>query len=299
MPKRSPPNMGVLNSEAPSAAAAGEHDAERASPRGGDSYRRVDAFRLTAFPGHSPARWSEAAVADLKESILELGLLEAPRVWKLDGSETGYLVLTGHRRVRAWQLLALNRLVDRKIKVMVSTELTEREARRIMIAEESHRAEELPVGKAERIAMEFLAMSDELGREPTMEEMAAVLKPQKTAINDSMQIYRALQDPRLEPLIRAADGAGKTLLLKALRAPELSRTVAALEAFASGGASAMRKALAKRSGRPQKSVLRRKQGGGYDLTIRYRPGMLVEDRLAALAELEATKADLEAGPATG
>lgn len=256
--------------------------------------KRVSCFDLLPYPGQPAARYSEAAVADLRESISVLGLLVPPLVWRESG---GYVVLAGFRRVRSWQLLALEGKVSRYIEIDLCVDLTAREARRIVIAEESHREEEFPVAKAERIGIEWLAMAEELGREPTLAEMAAVLKPEKTAISDSLTIYRALQDPRLEPLVRGADGAGKSLLVKALRATDFSRRAAALEAFQNGGKSSMSKVLSPRSGRPHKAVTRHPQGGGYNLTVRFRPSMSAEERALARDALAALLRDIEELPA--
>src|SRR5690606_36002254 len=112
----------------------------------------------------------------------------------------------------------------------------------------------------------------------------------------ALEIWRALQDPRLEPLVRAADNAGKTLLLKALRAKRFSATVRALEAFGEGGAAAMREVLANgKGGRPKKSVTRKHQGddASYDVTIRVRKTMPAEDAQEALDAARAVVADLE------
>jgi ParB-like chromosome segregation protein Spo0J len=285
-----PSDLGVVQN--------GSLEADRITPGGaGVVYshvatvrKRVDCFDLRPFPGQPAARYAPAELASLRESIATLGLLMPPLIWRND---TGHVVLAGFRRARCWQLLALDGLVPRKMDVNICTGITERDARRLVIAEESHREEEYPVAKAERIGAEWLALSDELGRDATMEEMAAVLKPQKTAISESLLIYRALQDARLEPLVRSADGAGKALLVKALRLDDFSRRVAALQAYQQGGRSAMATMLSPRTGRPRKPVTKHPQGGGYDLTVRFRKTMSRVEAAAAQSALTDTLRDIE------
>jgi ParB-like chromosome segregation protein Spo0J len=293
--RQMPPDLGVVQTSDVSAAEPAPITLP-GSRRLKTTRRLRSCFALKPYPGQPLARYRDAAVAPLRKSIMELGLLVPPLVWR---NGTTWIVLAGYRRVRAWQLLALDGLVPDHITVNVCEGITERDARRLVIAEESHREEEFPVARAERIGTEWLAMSEDLGREATLEEMAAILKPQKTTISDALVIYRALQDPRLEGLVRKTDEAGKTLLVKALRLPDFPRRRAALEAFQNGGRGAMSKIVSPRTGRPLKPVTRHSQGSGYDLTVRYRPSMSQEEgalaRCALLTALEDIDALLAAG----
>jgi ParB-like chromosome segregation protein Spo0J len=182
MARQMPPDLGVVHTGNVSAADPQPVFSLPGSGRLTTVRRQLTCFSLKPYPGQPLARYADAAVAPLRKSIVELGLLVPPLVWR---TETTWTVIAGYRRVRAWQLLALDGSVPDHITVNLCRGIGERDARRLVIAEESHREEEFPVAKAERIGAEWLALSEDLGRAATLEEMAAILKPQKTAISDS------------------------------------------------------------------------------------------------------------------
>jgi len=239
-------------------------------------------FRLQPHEDQPADRHSEENVAELMKSIETHGLLQAPLVARRPDGK--YVIIAGHRRIRALQLLVLNgRVKDEKIPVFLRCDLSDADITYMMCSEALHREEMSPVLEARIIGRSWIARSQELGRDASARDLADVLRPGKTAVNDALSIYRALEDPRLGSLVRQADSAGKKLLVKALRAPEFSTRVKALQAFQEGGATAARKVLSSgNGGRPQKPVSRRERGDGYDLTIHLRPTMDVK----ALSEVE-------------
>src|SRR5690606_37739530 len=121
-------------------------------------------------------------------------------------------------------------------------------------------------------------LAGDLGRDPTVRELAAEVPPGRTSVQQLLTIYRALEHPELGRLVRAADKLDKSLLYKVLRASDFSTVRTALEcASAGGGPKDIEAILAPprtRQGRPQKPVVRKERaGGGYDLTLRVRPDM--------------------------
>lgn len=253
-----------------SASSPGEEEA-RTSARP----QKVSATRLSPHPDQPVDRHAAEAVAELMQSIQAHGLLQAPLVMRR-GSK--FVILAGHRRVRAYQLLALDGLVEEKLTIFVRDDLSDADAVYLMCGEAHHRKDFSPVHAATLVGKCWVERSGELGRDASARDLADVLPSGKTCISESMTIYRALKDPRLAPLVRSADSAGKDLLVKALRLPDLSTQERALTSYADGGSPALRKALVTKTGRPQKTVTQRKRGDhGYDLTIRIRKGMAADE----------------------
>src|SRR5690606_8652229 len=116
----------------------------------------------------------------------------------------------------------------------------------------------------------------------------------KSSIHQYLTIYEGLQDPRIGVLVHRMDSEPKSLIRQVLGAKEFSTTLAALEAYAEGGAAEARKVLkARRGGRPEGTVTRQTRGkGGYDLTIRVRSTMSVDEVQRALEALTTVERDL-------
>jgi hypothetical protein len=174
---------------------------------------------------------------------------------------------------------------------------------RLMIAENHHRSEPDVIHDALTIGRYAAVLEERLGREPTVRELAAEIPPGKSAIQESLVIYRGLQDVRLAPLVRQADRLGKSWLAKVLASSEFSTTKYALERAAAGATvQEIREFLEaneakyrrKKGGRSLKSVVRTTRGNWYDLTVRIR-GTMSDDALAeAISETEVLLADLRA-----
>lgn len=260
--------------------------------------RTVAVHKLRAHSLQPPERHSDANVADLVASIQELGLLEPPTVWQR-GNGT-YVILFGHRRVRACQLLAMRGLGNDRVRVFVRDDLSTGEAALLIAAECGHHRQFSPVHTASVIGAAYRTLSSEGKKKISVRRMAAVLPWKKTSVADYLRIDKALQDPRTGALVRSMDKEDKSLLLKVLEQKTFSARLRALKAYQEGGATAVRKVLAgKKGGRPQKVVSLSKRGQGYDMTIRFRKTMSAEaiaEVLAAVSTLEADLGRLERPP---
>lgn len=268
MARRDPERLPTVVARQPS-------DAE-SNGRSKAKLRTVSAFDLKPHWLQPPERHSEDNVRDLLVSIVELGLQEPPQIWLNEQGEM--IILFGHRRVRACQLGALEGRLDKKIKVFVRQDLTEGEAVKLMMAEYAHRVAFSTLHIARLVGETSRHMSIDRDDEISTRKLAAVLPWEKTQVGDYLTIYRALQDPRLEPHVRRADSAPISLLCNMLSQEEFSTRIDALEAYASAGAGAATKVIrsakpVKKGGRPPKTVTQRERGGGYDLTVRIRPTM--------------------------
>lgn len=261
--------------------------------------RTISVFKLQPHEVQPPERHSEENVADLLVSILELGLQNPPHAWrKPDGS---YVILFGHRRVRAWQLGALEGRLPRKIRVFVRSDLDEGEALKLMAAEYCHWKDFSTLHIARLIGETSRYLSIDRDDEISTRKLAAVLPWEKTQIGDYLTIYRALQDPRLAPAVRRADSAPISLLCNILAHEEFSTRLEALQAFAEKGAAAAKEVtrtakVASNGGRPLKAVTRRKRRAGYDVTVRIRPSMSTEQVEEATRALRQALEDLTTIP---
>lgn len=248
--------------------------------------RTVSVFNLKPHPMQPPERHSPENVADLLVSITDLGLQEPPHAWlQPDGS---YVILFGHRRVRACQLGALDGVLGAKIRVFVRSDLSDGDAMVLMAAEAMHKKETDPLHTATLIGQASLQMDPSGQRRLTSRQVAAVLPRGRTFVSQHLKIYDALQDPRLGPLVRSADKAPTSVLYNILRQDDFSAQVRALEAYAEKGSSGAKAVInAGTGGRPAKTVARRKRGKGYDLTVRIRRTMSeleIEEAREALAQ---------------
>lgn len=298
MPSRPmPEGMGDVPEQVPSRASRRTMSPLEEDGRLQAKLQQVDAFKLCPHDLQPVQRHSAEQVSDLMESIAAHGLLQPPLVARL--GRGSYVIIAGHRRVRACQLLALDgRLADAKVPAYVRVDLSEEQIVYMICGEALHRRDFSAVHEAEVVGRSWHQRSQELGRDATLDDMVDIVPRGRTSIGDALTIYQALGDPRLESLVRMADEAGKTLLVKALRSEDFSTSKIALEAFRAGGRPAMRKALApKRTGRPGKTVVRTKRGDddfAYDLTVRIRRGMEYEELTAAAEALTIVMADVEA-----
>lgn len=282
----------------PTTAASQPSDTEK-DGRSKAKLRSVSVFKLKPHPLQPSDRHSEENVADLLVSIVELGLQEPPLVWRRqDGT---YVILIGHRRIRACQLGALEGDLDRKIRVFVRDDLTEGDALKLMAAEYFHRREFSTLHIAELIGETSRHLSVDEDGEISARALAAVLPWGKSSVNNYLTIYRALRDPRLKPLVQRVDGAPISLLCNMLTQEEFSTRVGALEAYAENGAAAAKKAMSSArststGGRPLKTVTRGKRGDGYDVTVRIRPTMTEPEVQEAYDALNQALEDLKTIP---
>lgn len=292
--KRMPDDMGEIRAKRIRTRFAGEAtpSPEEAKGRQGAKLSAISVSKLRPHWLQPAERHSTENVRDLAESIRQVGLQEPPLVRRISSGR--YEILAGHRRVRAWHLLALDGFVDEKIRVFVRSDLTDREAIYLIAAEYFHRREFSAIHTANVIGHAYKELEAELGREPSTRELAAILPWKKSSINQYLTIYEGLQDPRIGPLAHQMDNEPKSLIHQVLGARDFSTTLAALEAYVAGGPDEARKILkAARGGRPEGTVARKKRGiDGYDLTIRVRPTMSSEDAERALKALRATEEDL-------
>lgn len=256
---------------------------------------RTDRIRANSL---QPARRHQE-VSDLATSIREHGLIHPPVV--RETGEGWFEAVAGHRRIRAWQMLVFDGAMPPKIPAFVHRQLDDDRVLGLMIAENHHRQDTDVLHDAEMIGRLWSLRAEELGREPSSRELAAEIPPGKTSVHESLVIYRALQDPRLEPLVRRADTIGKRLLANVLAAPEFLTTTTALEMAVEGRPaseieahlrSANRRKVAKAGGRTLSAVARTARGDGYDLTFRLRKTMTAEDLDRAIEEAERLTNDL-------
>lgn len=261
--------------------------------------RTISVFKLQPHEVQPPERHSEENVADLLVSILELGLQNPPHSWrKPDGS---YVILFGHRRVRAWQLGALEGRLPEKIRVFVRSDLDEGAALKLMAAEYCHWKEFSTLHIARLIGETSRHLSIDQDGEISTRELAAVLPWKKTSVGHYRAIYRLLEDPRLAPTVHRVDSPSKSLLNAIAQQDEFSTRRAALEAYADRGAAAVREVLAavddaSDEDPPLETVTREKFGDGYAITVRLRAVMTEAQVEEAEKALRQALADLATTP---
>lgn len=259
------------------------------------SLRSISVFKLQPHRLQPSVRHSAENVADLRVSIEALGLQEPPLVWRKNART--YVILFGHRRIRACQLAALDGRIDEKIRVFVRTDLTEAQALAMMAAEYFHRREFGTLHIAKLIGETSRHMARDENGEIPARELAAVLPWGRTSVRQYLTIYDALQDPRLAPLVHRVDKAPKSLLYKILAQEEFSTRAGALQVYVEKGEAAARKVIsAGNGGRPLKTVTRRERGGGWDTTVRIRPTMSKAEIEEARQGLEKAVEDLRTIP---
>jgi ParB/RepB/Spo0J family partition protein len=258
--------------------------------------RTVSLGRIEPNPHQPRSWWSESDLHALAESIAVNGLIHPPVVRQVGKR---YEIIAGERRFRALTLLHRDgRLGSDRIPVLVRTGVTDAMMALLAFVENAHRLDLDHRDLADCLGKIIADRTLEMGREPTIRELADLLPPKRSLIHDLRTIHEALQDEALGPLVRAADGLHKTTLIKALRHPSFERRVEALRAAGNGADSKvldrMLAAPKRKTGRPEKAVTRKKQkGGGYDVTIRVRPDRSREQLEAALAGARQVTAELE------
>ena len=260
--------------------------------------RTVVWCELRPHPLQPKERHDAANVRSLRESIRNKELLQPPLIRRLpDGT---YQVLVGHRRTAAVQQLVLEGAFDRKGKVFVIDGLSDAEALEIIVAEYFQQAKvESDVAMAEWVGGVADHYAGIRGRPVALRDLGHLIpakKMSKSTLAEWLRIYAALQNPDLEPLVRASDKAGKMLLYKALGLPE-TRAQEALRAFVSGGSSAMRQVIAAAPGAPKgpeaSPVKRRtRRNGAYEVTFLVRADISPGDAARVLSELEAVREDV-------
>lgn len=180
----------------------------------------------------------------------------------------------------------------------------------IIAAEYAHREDFSPLHAARVVGAAVEYRRQVLGRPSTVREMVALVPWKRSQISKYHKVSGALQHPILGPLVHRVDNPTISLLYNILSQDEFSRVKAALEAYGNGGPAAARAEIAKgksggrredferngnaEGGRPRQTVTKHPQGGGYDLTVRYRPTMSDADAQEALKALSALRQELEA-----
>jgi ParB/RepB/Spo0J family partition protein len=275
------------------AGATADTGARTAAIRAQAKLRVVPVSSLQAHPLQPQDRHSAEKVQDLVASILEIGLQVPPLVRALGKGR--YEVLAGHRRVRAWALLSLDRHVGVKMPVMVHEGLSDRDAIYVVAAEYAHRCEYSPLHTARVIGEAHRVRSEELGRDPTPRELAGLVPWERASIAEYIRIFRALGDPELGPLVQRLDCASKALVCKVIGAKSFALAQRAVIAYECDGAGAAEAVFSKpRVGRPVQCVTRRRQKGGFDVTFRVRPSMSPEEASSALLAMDELRSVLQA-----
>jgi ParB/RepB/Spo0J family partition protein len=253
----------------------------------------VSAFKLRPHTLQPAERHSDLNVADLMESIAALGLQDPPVVRRLPNGS--HEILAGHRRIRAWQLLALDGRVLEKMRAFVLDGISDREAVYIIAAEYAHRREFSVLHTARIVGAAWNERRAELGKEPTVRDLADILPWGKSSIDDYLLIHDALQDPASSELVHRMDNA-KGLLVKILRQDDGVR-LAALHAYAESGPAGARRVLSSTVAAAVVPTVERKDcDDGYDLLVRVRRDMSAEQIEAARVAMAALAQDLSGVP---
>lgn len=241
MAKRMPDNMGEVNVRGVATrASASDVSAIEKSARAEAKLRTVSAFKLMAHDLQPLERHSDENVRDLAQSILSIGLQQPPLVRRLTSGE--YVILAGHRRARAWQLLASQGAVDEKLRVFVLDRLADGEDVAIIAAEYAHRRENSPLHTARLVGAAWRFRRTQLGHEPTVRELADLLPWQKSQVDKYLKVSEALENPRLAALVHRVDKPRIALLYQILTTKE-SQVETALEAYGTEGPAAAREII--------------------------------------------------------
>lgn len=264
----------------------------------GAKQRRVPLHRIRANPDQPRRRFDGAEIMALAESIAAHGLVQ-PIVVRQIGSQSLEIV-AGERRYRALQLLQRGqRLPKGGVQVLVRKDMSDTDAQLCAYAENAHRAELNPVEDAEALGRIVEERTRLNGQRPTVRDLEDLLPPGRNALAETLQIYKALQDPQLGTLVRQADGAGKSMLINILRVSDFATKCELLRLVADGAkVQDVRSHLAKvnakpKAGRPKQTLTRTERGEhGYDLSVRVRADMGKEETERALKALGEVTADL-------
>lgn len=264
--------------------------------------RKVSVWKLKPYRDQPSSRHAAEAVEALKKSIRRLGLQDPPAVRKLpDGTME---ILDGHRRIRAWQLLVLDGDASDKIHVF-EFQLDDEKAAYYVAAEIGHSRDADAVHKAQLIgrASEFRAA--QLGREPTVRDLEAVVEWQRSSIHKYLTVYRAMKDPRIRELVHRLDKPLLGNLYAAVKQDNAAERERLLRIYVEEGSAGVRRALAEHSEEnttdaghkgnqgPVGPVSQRITAeGGYEYRIRVVEPMTSERAATALVEVEKVAADL-------
>lgn len=265
--------------------------------------RKINPLLLKPHEVEEPSRHAPENVTELMESIRAVGLEVPPLVWERGSGD--YVILAGHRRVKAYLLLAAQQAVPPKMEVRVISDITNREAIYLIAAEAYHSEGFSPVQDARVVGRVYEELQKELGTEPSGREVARFIpagrnaQGKKTdnssAVQQALTIYRALQDPRLADLVRSADGAGKKTLYAILRCPDVETQRDALALAGAGKTGEAKRLIKKRSEpepRPRAVVRRTKCDNGFRAKIHIHSAAPPAALLAAAAQLEKIAAEV-------
>lgn len=292
MAKRVPEDLGELKApRTATRAAQPQVTSNEISARAAARLRKVPVYKLIPHDLQPTERHADENVSDLADSIASLGLQEPPLVRSTGRGR--YVILAGHRRARAWQLLASRDQVGDKIQAFVLTGLADGDDIAIIAAEYTHRRDFSPLHAARVVGAAVEYRRQELGREPTVREMVDLVPWSRSQINKYRRVCQALEDPRLAPLVHRVDSPTISMLDKILGMEDSLRLEAALEAYGTKGPAAARKFFRKK-GPPKESFQLNDQKGGYDLLIRYREAMTPDAARTALVELRKAEEKLRA-----
>lgn len=264
--------------------------------RGQARLRRVRVGKLRAHRLQPEGRHADENVLDLMESIRAIGLQEPPLVRRMpDGT---YTILAGHRRVRAWQLLALAGEAEEKVVVFVLDSLTKLDELMIIAAESFHRQTFAPDHTANVVSELWEAWKDELGREPSRRELARALPWGRTWVSAHVKLHEAMKSTEIADRVQRLDNPDMSVLYSVLGIEDFASKLHALDVFIEKGSEAAKRAIPKKGragsrekpGRPAQVVTKRKRKDGrIELGIRYRPNMTAAEArtaLDAMAEFE-------------
>lgn len=273
------------------------------------SLRKVPVIKLRPHRLQPAERHADENVRDLMESIRAIGLQEPPLVRRMpDGT---YVILAGHRRVRAWELLALAGQGEQRIPAFVREDLSDLDALMIVAAEYFHR-QKYTTEHAARIVVELWeAWRTVLGREPSRRELARALPWERTWVSALIKIHEGTKQPEVAARVQRLDSPDNLLLASILGIEDFASKLHALDVYIEKGKEAAQKLVTKdgraggkgKRGRPAQVVTRsERKDGRIHLGIRYRPSMSAEEAreaLDAIAEIEPklrARAEGGAGP---
>jgi hypothetical protein len=207
------------------------------------------------------------------------------------------VILAGHRRSRAWQLLTLVGDAAEKIDAWVLDGLTPLEELIIIAAEQYHRQEHGALHTNAIIGTLWETWTAELGRDPSRRELARALPWKKTWVSDHVRVYTAMRNDDVAQRVRRLDTPSISVLANILGIANFASQLHALDVYAQKGSAAAERLVAQskrqtssagkeKAGRPKQVVTRREHDDGrIELGIRYRPTMSADEARAALEAL--------------
>lgn len=228
-----------------------------------DAALLVPLGRIEIRPGQPRKTFDEESISELAENIRVNGVIH-PLVVTQEGKMYG--LVAGERRLRALQLLGAS---DAPVRVV-----DEKQARAIQLAENIHR-EDLPlIEEAQALA----ALREEQGL--TVRELADTVKKSRSYVQRRLEILEWPEDT--QELLRTHPGmlTQAAELAKISDPQERERRIAA--ALRPEGAAVPEEPVDKKRGRgrpPTPFKFAERRDGGFDLQVRYRPGMTNREEL--------------------